>query len=100
MEFKFDAATFEMVQNLVFPLVKSLAGFDVEAFVGDKSQMFKEASEALDEVSALFMLVGTALEDGRLSADEVEAIVLKAKTIPEAVDELLNLFGSEEDAPE
>lgn len=92
----FDVKTFEMIQSLVFPLVKSLAGFDVEAFVGDKSELFIKVADGLADVSALFMVVGTALEDGKLSAEEIEAIIAEAKDLPEALDAIIGFFDAEE----
>lgn len=88
MEFKFDAATFEMVQALVFPLVQSLAGFDAQGWVGEKSEMFAKVGEGLMDLSILFTLVGTSLKDGKLTAVEIEAIIAKAKTLPLAIAEI------------
>ena len=87
-ELKFDAATFEMVQSLVFPLIKTLAGFDAEAWVGDKSVMFSEVGEGLMDLSILFTLVGTALKDGKLTAEEISAIITQAKELPLAIAEI------------
>lgn len=87
-EFKFDAATFEMVQSLVFPLVQTLVGFDAQGWVGDKSVMFTEVGEGLMDLSILFTLVGAALKDGKLTAEEISAIITQAATLPLAIEEI------------
>lgn len=92
----FSTQTLELVQGLVFPLLKSLTGFDAAEFAGEKSQLFIIVSEALSDLSTLFMLVGTALEDGKLTVAEIEAIVAEAKTIPDAIDAIVAFFDDEE----
>lgn len=88
MDLKFDAATFEMIQALVFPLVQALSGFDAQGYVGEKSEIFMKVGEGLMDLSILFTLVGTALNDGKLSAVEIEEIIAKAKTLPLAITEI------------
>lgn len=95
MDFTFNAATFEMIQNLVFPLVKTLTGFDTETWAGEKSELFIKVGDAFADVSALFMVVGTALEDGRLSGAEIEEIIANAKELPEAIDAIVGFFEDE-----
>lgn len=96
MDFKFDAATFEMIQSLAFPLVKTLTGFDPEEFIGEQSELFVKVGDGFADVSALFLLVGSALEDGKLSAEELEAIIADAKELPEAIDAIVGFFEDEE----
>ena len=97
MDFKFDGATFEMIQNLVFPLLKTLVGFDAEAWTGEQSELFIKVGDGFADVSALFLVVGAALEDGKLSAAEIEEIILKAKELPEAIDNIVAFFEDEEE---
>ncbi len=97
MDFKFDAATFEMIQNLAFPLIATLTGFDTAGFVGEKSELFIKVGDGFADLSALFVLVGTALEDGKLTAEEIEGIIVKAKDLPEAIDSIVGFFEDEEE---
>ena len=97
MEFKFDAATFEMIQNLAFPLITTLTGFNPEEWAGEQSELFIKVGDGFADVSALFLLVGSALEDGRLTAVELEEIIAKAKTLPEAIDNIVSFFEDEEE---
>ena len=97
MEFKFDAATFEMLQNLSFPLIKALTGFDPEEWVGDKSELFITVGESFGEVSSLFLIAGAALEDGRLSADELNEIIAQAATLPDALENILGFFDDDDE---
>ena len=96
MDFKFDGATFEMIQNLVFPLVTTLTGFDPTVWVGEKSELFIKVGDGFADLSALFILVGTALEDGKLTAEEIEAIITDAKELPDAIDAIVAFFEDEE----
>ncbi len=98
MEFKFDAATFVMVQNLVYPLVTALANFKPEEWVGEKSELFMSVGDALADISTLFTVAGSAIEDGRLTVEEIEEIITQAATIPVAIDKIVGFF--EEDVPE
>jgi len=100
MDFKFDAATLEMVQNLAFPLVATLTGFDPAEFVGEKSELFIKVGDGFADVSALFLVIGTALEDGKLSAEEINEIILKAKDLPGAIDDIVGFFDDEEEIVE
>lgn len=95
MDFKFNLATFEMIQDLAYPLVKTLTGFDPQEFVGEQSELFVKVGDGFADVSALFMLVGTALEDGKLSAEELEAIIEAADDIPTAIDNIVGFFDDE-----
>ena len=95
--FKFDAATFEMIQGIAYPLIKTLTGFDPEAFVGEQSELFVQVGDGFADVSALFLLVGSALEDGKLSAVELEEIIAAAKDLPEAIDNIVGFFEDEEE---
>ena len=93
---KFDAATFEMVQSLAFPLIATLTGFNPAEWVGDKSELFIQVGDAFADVSALFTVIGSALEDGKLTAVEIEAIIEKAQTLPDAIEEIVGFFDDEE----
>lgn len=95
-DFKFDAATFEMIQNLAFPLIETLTGFDPAEWTGDKAELFVRVGDGLGDLSALFLVVGSALEDGKLSADEINEIILKAVTLPEAIDNIVAFFEDED----
>lgn len=96
MSFKFDSSTFETVQNLLYPVILSLTGFDTSAWVGEQSQLLVNVGDALGDLSALFVLAGTALEDGKITAAELDAIIAQAKTLPEAIDEISGFFGEPE----
>ena len=97
LEFKFDAATFEMIQNLAFPLIASLTGFDAAAWAGEQSELFIKVGEGFTQVSELFITIGTALQDGKLTAEEIEGIIAEAKDIPAALDSITAFFGGDEE---
>lgn len=94
MALQFDAQTFEMIQGLVFPLVNTLFNFDPALWVGDKAVLFTAVGDGLDEVAELFHVVGAALQDGKLTAEEINTIITEAQDIPAALD---NLKASWED---
>lgn len=100
MSLQFSTATLESLQTLLFPLVKMLTGFDTQEWTGDQSELFVKVGEAFGDVSQLFLVAGTALEDGFLSEEEIGSIVAKAKTLPEAIEEIIGFFSSEEELPE
>lgn len=89
----FNAQTFETVQRLVYPLIATLFDFDPSGYVGDKSQLFTEIGEALDELSGLFFLAASALEDGILSEQEIAEIIAKAGSVMVAATEIGEAFG-------
>ena len=97
-EFKFTPATFVTVQNLVYPLIATFLDFNPAEWVGDQSELFIKVGDGLGDLSALFILIGTALEDGILTVEEIEAIIAKALTLPEAIDAISEFF--EDDTPE
>lgn len=99
MAFEFSTATFEMIQQLVYPLLKTLVGFDAQAWTGDKSELFLHIGDLFSDIGALFTVVGTALEDGILTAAEIETIIADAKTIPDAIDQIVGFFKDEEPTP-
>ena len=92
----FNEATLEMIQDLVYPLVLTFTGFDAAGYVGEKSDLFIHVGEGLSDLSGLFILVGTALEDGRLTYSEIEAIIAKANELPEALDAIMSFFDADE----
>lgn len=95
--FNFIPQTFETVQKLVFPLIRTFLDFDPAEWVGEKSELFIKVGDGLGDLSALFIMVGTALEDGLLTVEEIEAIITQAKTLPEAIDAITEFFdGAEE----
>ena len=49
---EFNAATFEMVQNLAFPLIATLTGFDPAEWVGEQSELFIQVGDAFADVAA------------------------------------------------
>ena len=85
-----------MIQGLAYPLISTLTGFDPAAFVGDQSELFIKVGDGFADVSALFLVIGTALEDGKLTADEINEIILKAKDLPAAIDDIVGFFEDEE----
>jgi hypothetical protein len=60
--------------------------------LGEKSELFIHIGDSFGELSELFLIAGSALEDGVLTSVELEAIIAKAKTIPEAVEEIIGYF--------
>jgi hypothetical protein len=96
VQFEFNAKTFEQIQQLVFPLIGTLFDFDPAGFVGDKSELFNKVGVAFDELAELFYTVGTALEDGYLKADEVEAIITQALDVPAAIKAIETEFKSDD----
>jgi len=99
MELKFSTATFEMIQGLLYPLMKTLVGFDAQEWVGEKSELFVAVGEAFGDVGTLFMLAGTAIEDGLLTEEELEAIIAKAATLPEAIEQITGFFDDDPTGP-
>lgn len=98
---KFDTSTFAMVQGLAFPLIATLTGFDPAEWVGDQSELFIRVGDGFADISALFIVIGTALEDGKLTAEEIEAIITTAQTLPDAIDNIVGFFeDDEEDLPD
>ena len=91
-EFKFSMATFEMIQQLAYPLVSSLTGFDPAEFVGEKSVLLTKVGEGFAEISELFLLGGQALADGLLTTEEFEALVAEAQDIPVALEAVKGFF--------
>ena len=87
---KFDAATFETVQRLVYPLVDTLFDFNPAEFVGDKAELFSAIAEAMSDVSTLFFLAADALTDGILSEEEIAGIIAQAGAVIDAVSEISN----------
>jgi hypothetical protein len=85
----FQLQTLETIQNLVFPLVKTFTNFDPQAFVGSQAELFTHVGDAFGDIAALFTVCGVALEDGILTSEELQEIVTKAKTIPDAIDEIV-----------
>ena len=92
MAIEFSTATFETVQNLVYPLVLALTDFDAKGYVGEKSEVFQLTGEAFAEISKLFLTAATALEDGLLTAVEIDEIIAQALTIPAAVHDIEAFF--------
>jgi hypothetical protein len=90
---KFDAATFEALQRLVYPLVEIVFGIKIAEFVGDKSELFTKTGEAVGEISELFLVTGSALEDGIVTEEEVEQIIAQAVTVGEAIGNISSKFG-------
>ena len=95
MAFEFSTATIETIQKMAYPLVLALTGFDATAWVGDKSELFNKIGEAFGDISTLFLVIGTALEDGILTSVEIEAIIAKAETLPAAIEEIIGFFKDE-----
>lgn len=96
MEFNFNTATFETVQSLLFPIIKSLVGFDTSEWVGEQSELFIRVGDAFADIATLFTVVGTALEDGIATEAELNDIISKAKSIPEAIEQIVAFFDDEE----
>jgi hypothetical protein len=96
---KFDAETFETVQRLVYPLVASLFDFDPAEYVGEKSKLFYEVSEAFDSLSVLFYVAAQSLEDGILSEDELNDIITKAVSVGVAIEDIVKFFNEADDEP-
>lgn len=99
MKFEFSTATFNMVQELVFPLLKGLIGFDAQAWVGEKSELFIHVGDSLGEISELFLIAGSALEDGVLTAEELDKIITQAGTVPDAIAEIIGYFKDDTEIP-
>lgn len=100
-KFKFDATTFEALQRLIFPLVEIFLDFDPANFVGEKSVLFSKTGDALSEASELFYVAASALEDGLLTAEEIEEIISKAISVGEAISKIAGYLDfSSEDTPE
>ena len=85
----------EQLQSFIFPLLKQLTGLDIAQYEQDGSVYLLEAGEALEEVAALLILAGSALEDGRLSNEEISNIIAGALTVGDAVKVFTALFNSD-----
>lgn len=95
---KFDAQTFEAVQNLVYPLIDTLFDINPADTVADQSEHFSNVGAALGELSELFLVAADALTDGILTADEIGSVIEQAGTVVEAVEAIADAFsdGGEE----
>ena len=93
---KFDAATFEALQRLVYPLVEIVFGIDADGYIADKSTLFIQTGEAISEVAELFLVAGSALEDGVVTEAEVEVIIDQAITVGQAISEIAAKFSGED----
>lgn len=94
-EFKFNAATFEQIQNLIYPLINALFDFNPAEEIGDKSKVFNDVGYAFEQISELFYVAGRSLEDGLLTVEEIEAIISEAIDIPNAIKTILNGIKTE-----
>lgn len=81
----FDAATFEQIQGLIYPLISTLFDFDATDWIGDKSALFDVIGNLFEQVTELFYAVRDALIDGILTEDEISGIITEALDIPEAI---------------
>jgi len=97
---EFNTQTFEMIQNLAFPLIATLTGFDPAEWAGDKAELFLRVGDGFADVSKLFIVIGEALEDGRLTSEELEAIITQAKTLPDAIDNISGFFDGDDEPVE
>ena len=84
---------------LAFPLISTLTGFDPAEWVGEQSELFIKVGDGFAEVGALFTVIGSALEDGKLTAAEIEEIIAKAGNLPDAIDTIVDFFDDDEDEP-
>jgi hypothetical protein len=91
----FSTQTIVTIEQLVFPLLKTLTGVDAQAFAGEQAEKFTVIGDSLADLAGLFSLAGSALADGLLTVEELDALVTKAKTLPEALDAIIALFHDE-----
>jgi len=89
----FSGVSFEDIQRLLFPIVKSLGGPDIEAAVVDKADVLTETALFLDQVATLCGLAGESLADGLLTDEELEAIVAGAESLPEALEGIVEAWA-------
>lgn len=89
----FDTHTLVTIQDLLIPVIKSFTGFDAGAFAAGKAEMFNLVADGFGDLSMLFTLIATALEDGRLTVEEINAIVTQAKTLPVAIDAIASALN-------
>lgn len=82
----FDTQTLVTIQQLLIPVLKTFTGFDLAAFEAGNADVFILVADGFGSLSTLFTLIGTALQDGLLSVEEINAIVTQAKTLPLAID--------------
>jgi len=99
MEFKFDEATLQMIQELAYPIILKFTGFDPSEWVGTQSELFIKIGDGFNDLAAFFIVIGTALEDGILTMEEILEIVEKAVSLPEAIDNVVDFFETDEDEP-
>lgn len=88
----FEGLGLETVESVAFDLVKKLTGLDLDKEISSKKEALREASELTESVSVVLGLAYRALEDNRLSLDEIKAIVAAAKDLPAAAAELAEAF--------
>ena len=94
---KFDAQTFETVQNLVYPLIDALFDFNPADTVSDQAEHFANISAALEELSILFAIACDALTDGVLTADEIGEVITQAGSVFAAIEAIGDAFSDAED---
>lgn len=94
-KFDFSAATFETIEGLVYPLIKTLFGFDVANEVGSKAEIFTTVGDGFQDIADLFHAAGKALEDGILTAEEIGDIITKALTVKDAIAIIKSKFSGD-----
>ena len=95
MEFSFSDVNFELIQSVTYPIIEQITGIDPTKWTGEKSELFIDVGDAFGDISSLFIVIGSALEDGKISMEEVEEIVAKSKSLPDAIDEIISFFEDE-----
>lgn len=98
----FSNLDFEALQALLWPLIRSLTGFDVAAFLAQApATALGACGNLLHQAGELFDVAAQGLADGRLTADEVNRLVGEADDLPgalRAIEAALGLGGG--DSPE
>ena len=88
----FSGVSFEDIQKLLFPVVKSLGGPDIEGAIIDKADVLTETALFLDQLATLCGLAGESLADGLLTDEELEALISGAESLPEALEGIIEAW--------
>lgn len=93
----FDSIKLEDIESMVFGLIKSAGGPDIEQEIKDRKDALLEASEFLEDLSVLLGMSYQALDDNRLSIDELSVLVDAATDIPGALKQISAAWMDDDD---
>ena len=91
----FDQIDIGDIQEMIFPIVKSLTGFDIQGVVSDKSVALEIAGDELIAIGNFVKLCAQSVSDGILTSDELNGLVAAAPDVKSAYAQILELFRTQ-----